>query len=158
MSRLKTFSKYWLPVLLWALLIFSASSDQKSAQRSSRIIDPIVRWLFPKISEEAVQTTVFVVRKIAHVTEFAIFTLLIWRASRAAIWGEGSGWNRKAALFAFLCAVLFAVSDEIHQMFVPGRQSAVVDVLIDSAGAAGGLFCVWGIMQTKKYRSRAGAT
>ena len=143
MSKLKLFAKYWLPVVLWALLIFSASGDKKSVQHSSRIIEPLVRWLIPDISDEAVHTTVLVVRKCAHVTEFAIFTLLLWRAARGAIWKETVGWSWKAVLFAATSAVLFATSDEIHQCFVPGRQGAVMDVLIDSAGATGGLFCLW---------------
>ena len=142
-SKLKLFAKYWLPVVLWALLIFSASGDKKSVQHSSRIIEPLVRWLIPDISDEAVHTTVLVVRKCAHVTEFAIFTLLLWRAARGAIWKETVGWSWKAVLFAATSAVLFATSDEIHQCFVPGRQGAVMDVLIDSAGATGGLFCLW---------------
>lgn len=153
-SKLKSFSKYWLPILLWALLIFSASGDRKSVQHSSRIIEPLVRWLFPHASDEAVHTTVFVVRKCAHMTEFAIFTLLIWRAANATIWKQTSGWNRRAVFFAAACSVLFAASDEIHQTFVPGRQGAVMDVLIDSIGVTGGLFGLWLVKRIKKWRCR----
>ena len=154
-SKLKSFSKYWLPILLWASLIFSASGDKKSVQHSSRIIEPLVRWLFPDATNETVHTTVFVVRKCAHMTEFAIFTLLIWRAANATIWKQESGWNRRAVIFAAASAVLFAASDEFHQTFVPGRQGAVMDVVIDSVGSAGGLFCLWLAGQIKKRRTRS---
>ena len=137
------FAKFWLPVVLWAALIFSVSGDKKSVHHSSRIIEPLVRWLIPDISDEAVRTTVLVVRKCAHVTEFAILALLLWRGARATIYKQSAGWNQKAAMFAAACAVLFAISDEFHQSFVPGRQGAAMDVLIDSVGVVGGLFCLW---------------
>jgi VanZ family protein len=123
-SKFKLFSKFWLPVILWAALIFSASGDKKSAQHSSRIIEPLVRWLIPGISDEAVGITVLFVRKCAHVTEFAIFTILLMRAARETVWKQSVGWSWKAALFAVVGSVLFAISDEVHQSFVPGRQAA----------------------------------
>lgn len=143
MSKFKSFIKFWLPVVLWAALIFSASGDKKSVQHSSRIIEPFVRWLIPDVSDETVRTTVLVVRKCAHVTEFAIFTLLLLRAANATLWKSNTAWNGKAAKFAFVVSVLFAISDEIHQSFVPGRQGAVMDVVIDSVGAGGALFLLW---------------
>jgi VanZ family protein len=142
-SKFKSFLKYWLPVILWAVLIFSASGDKKSVQRSSRIIEPFVRWLIPDISDEAVRSTVLLVRKCAHVTEFAIFTLLLVRAANGTLWKNNERWNWNAVKFAFATSVLFAASDEIHQCFVPGRQGAVMDVVIDSAGAVFSLFCLW---------------
>ena len=150
MSKLKSFAKFWLPVVLWAVLIFSASGDKKSVHHSSRIIEPLVRWLIPDISDEAVRTTVLVVRKCAHVTEFAIFALLLWRAARATIYKQSAGWSRKATVFAITGAVLFAISDEVHQSYVPGRQGAAMDVLIDSLGVAGGLFCLWLVGRWRK--------
>jgi VanZ family protein len=142
-AKLKLFAKYWLPVVLWAAVIFSASGDKKSVQRSSRLIEPFVRWLLPDISEEGVQTTVFVVRKCAHVTEFAILALLLRWALRRTLWQAQAGWVPRAAGSAWLGAVLFAVTDEWHQVYVPGRQGSVWDVVIDSVGAAGGLFALW---------------
>src|SRR5437870_3163960 len=50
----------WLAVLLWMLIIFSASSDAMSSGHTSRIIGPIVRWLFPNVSDEAVARIVFI--------------------------------------------------------------------------------------------------
>ncbi len=155
-SKFKSFLKYWLPVVLWAALIFSASGDKKSVQHSSRIIEPFVRWLIPDISDEAVHTTVLVVRKCAHVTEFAIFTMLLMRAARETVWkqSESVGWSWKAALFAIVGSVLFAISDEIHQSFVPGRQGAAMDVVIDAAGAVSGLICVRLVGQSQKISER----
>jgi VanZ family protein len=149
-SKFKVFAKYWLPVILWAALIFSVSGDKKSVHHSSRLIGPIVRWLIPEISDEALQQTVFVVRKGAHVTEYAVLAMLLWRALRGPNMAGASGWPKKIAMWAWTGAVLFAISDEIHQAYVPGRQGAVMDVFIDSIGAAVGLFSLWQLGRWRK--------
>jgi VanZ family protein len=145
-SKLKWFLKYWLPVLLWATVIFSASGDKKSVHHSSRIIEPIVRWLFPNASDDTVWATVFAARKGAHLTEYALFATLLWRAMR----GARTGWTRRHAAIAWFAATGFAMTDEIHQAFVPGRQGSPWDVLLDSAGAAGGLFVLWYLGRWRK--------
>ncbi len=49
--QLRVFCKYWLPVLAWMALIFTASSDTRSYEHSSRLVEPLLRWLFPHMSE-----------------------------------------------------------------------------------------------------------
>src|SRR5882762_5808757 len=78
--KFRAFLIYWLPVLIWMAVIFSASSDPMSFTHSSRIIAPILRWLLPNISDQSLHAVVFAVRKAAHVTEYAILALLVWRA------------------------------------------------------------------------------
>jgi hypothetical protein len=90
-SKSWSFAKNWLPVVLWCALIYSVSGDKKSVHHSSRIIEPIVRWLIPDISDEAVRTTVLVVRKGAHVTEYAILALLLWRGAAGHGLAHGGG-------------------------------------------------------------------
>jgi VanZ family protein len=143
MTKWGAFLKFWLPVILWAVLIYSASGDQKSVYRSSRIIEPFVRWLLPNISDAAVGETVFYVRKAAHVTEFAVLAMLLWRALRGTFRRDQQVWSRRRAALAWVGAVGFAMSDELHQKFVPGRQGAWMDVAIDSVGAAAGLALLW---------------
>ena len=149
-SKSWSFAKYWLPVVLWCALIYSASGDKKSVHHSSRIIEPIVRWLIPDISDEAVRTTVLVVRKGAHVTEYAILALLLWRGLRGTVWRMAVEWPWRCAVVAWGGAVLFAVSDEWHQAFVPGRQGSPWDVLIDSIGAAAGLGMLWWFLRWRR--------
>jgi len=145
-------------VMAWLLVIFGASSDSASSNRSSRIIGPIVRWLYPQAPPEQVQRVVFVVRKAAHVTEYAILAWLLLRALRASN-GLTSDhrWNRKLALWAWGLATLYAMSDELHQRFVPGRTGQWEDVAIDSAGAALGLFLVWAVASRRKSWRRPDA-
>jgi VanZ family protein len=135
--------KYWLPVVVWMALIFSASSDSQSGQRSSCIIGPILRWLNPNISEIATDRVVAIVRKVAHVTEYALLAVLLWRARRGTCGLRGVGWNRYHARFAFIVTVLYSITDELHQMLVPNRGPSLGDVLLDSAGGLLGLFVLW---------------
>jgi VanZ family protein len=69
-------------------------------------------------------------RKIIHFGEYALLCFLWWRALASVTSA------RRAALIAFLLASAYALTDEYHQTFVDGRHGAVVDWLIDSAGAA----------------------
>jgi VanZ family protein len=154
MTKSGAFLRFWLPVVLWALLIYSASGDQKSVYRSSRIIEPFVRWLLPNFSNAAVQETVFYVRKAAHVTEFAVLAMLLWRALRGTFRRDSQGWSRRRAGLAWVGAVGFAITDEFHQMFVPGRQGAWLDVVIDSVGAAAGLSLLWLYVRWKHRATR----
>ena len=150
MPKLKSFFRYWLPVLLWMVLIFGASSDRSSWQHSSRIIGPIVRWLFPQLSQRTVDDIVFVVRKCAHVTEYAIFAMLLWRAIRKPVRQDPRPWKGSEARFGLFLAALYSATDEFHQTFVPNRQGSVWDVLVDTTGAALGLLFLWCIGRWRK--------
>lgn len=141
-AHLPGFLRYWLPVLLWCGVIFGFSTDAGSTHRTSRILRPILRWFNPNISEEAIRRVQFGVRKASHVAEYAVLALLFWRARRRPEQNDGRPWNWREAGQAFAFAVLFAISDEVHQVFVPSRQAQVSDVFVDSLGAALGLLAL----------------
>jgi VanZ family protein len=101
-SRLQT----WLPVIAWAVVIFAFSS-------------------VPHLGT-GLGTWDTILRKCAHVTEYAILGLLLMRAL-----------GREAP--AFLAGVAYAVTDEIHQHFVAGRHASPIDVAIDSTGVLIGI-------------------
>jgi hypothetical protein len=75
------FVKYWLPLLLWLGVIFLGSTDLMSAEHTSRFIVPFLRWLKPDISPETFASIHFIVRKCAHVGEYAVLALLLLRAA-----------------------------------------------------------------------------
>jgi VanZ family protein len=128
--------KYWLPVLLWTVFIFVGSSDLMSAEHTSRFIGPFLRWFVPDITDATVASIQFIVRKCAHLTEYAVLAALIWRALRFQL---PERTPRTQALLALLAAVTCAAFDEFHQSFVPSRTSSPGDVAIDGAGALLGL-------------------
>lgn len=144
------FLKYWLPVLVWMAVIFTASSDTHSYEHSSRIIAPLLYWLFPHISANTVDWIVFIARKCAHLTEYSVFALLLWRAFRRPQKDKPRPWNWREACLVLLIVAAYAATDEFHQIFVPTRTPAVHDVIIDTLGGAAGLFLLWLIGRWRK--------
>ncbi len=110
--------------------MFFGSTDLMSAEHTSRFLTPFLHWLKPDIAPATVAQVHLLVRKAAHVTEYAILTGLLFRALR---WHLDSLGRR--AFFALLPALIFAPVDEFHQSFVPSRTSSPIDVLIDYSGA-----------------------
>lgn len=79
------------------------------------------------------------IRKLAHVTEFGVFSVAVFHGVRA----ERKGWRMSWALVTLLVAVGYAGLDEWHQSFVPLREPRVRDVFIDAAGALMAQIFVW---------------
>jgi VanZ family protein len=136
------FLKYWLPVLAWMILIFIGSSDLMSAEHTSRFIGPFLRWFAPDISDATVASIQFIVRKCAHLTEYAVLAALLWRAFRQLPLPRVFG-------IAFVIAAVFAALDEFHQSFVVSRTGSPWDVMIDCIGALAGLV-LYGFMIRRK--------
>ena len=124
-------------------LIFAGSTGALSSQQTSRFIGPLLRWFNPSASDETVRSIQFAIRKCGHLTEYAILAALLWRARRKPKLNPERPWLRSDALFAIGCAALYAISDELHQSFEPTRQGSPWDVLIDTIGAALGIWAIW---------------
>jgi len=106
MARSRVLS-LWIPVVLWAGVIFALSS-------------------IPSLGT-GLGTWDYVLRKGAHMTEYALLAALLMRALEREV-------------PAFLAALAYAASDELHQHFVHGRHATPVDVAIDAVGILVGLF------------------
>jgi VanZ family protein len=143
MLKPRAFLMYWLPLVLWMLVIFGGSGDSSSFQHSSRIIGPLVHWLFPALPDEKIRNVVVAVRKCAHLTEYAVLAWLFWRARRQPLPHDARPWRWPDVAWALLFCAVYAATDEVHQTFVPNRQGAVSDVFLDSLGAAAGLLGHW---------------
>jgi VanZ family protein len=143
--------KYWLPVLAWMILIFSASADTKSYQHSSALFEPLLHWLFPHLSQDQVGFYHELFRKSCHLTEYAVFALLLWRAIRRPQKGDRRAWRWDEAGLTLAGVFLYAASDEFHQIFVPTRTPHISDVLIDTAGGGIGLLLLWVIGKIFKH-------
>ncbi len=114
----------WLPVVLWGAVIFMLSTSAFTAANTARIIDPILRWLFPALTAASIDVCHMLIRKAAHFTEYGV---LFWLLVRGPM-------HRRPYLALMLC-VVYALSDEGHQAFVPGRTASLYDVALDSTGA-----------------------
>jgi len=119
------------PLIVWLAFIAFASSVEFSAENTSRIIRPLVLWLFPNISEARIAFVHFLTRKAAHFTEFAVLGLLSARAFSVS----SQYMLRRMWFFAgLLLVVVWALLDEFHQSFVPSRTASLYDSMIDIAG------------------------
>jgi len=111
----------WIQVVLWVIVIYVFSSIPQTQVNNLFIFD-------------------FVIKKTAHLSEFAILFTLIYRASE------------KNITLALAAATFYAAVDEIHQGFVPGRTSALHDVFIDFSGANIAAFLTWKLNQNPKKK------
>jgi VanZ family protein len=107
------------------------STAAYSEQSTSSIIEPILRFFSPSISARTIELLHAIIRKLAHVTEYFIFGILLFRAFRSGSL-EPNVW--RWAFSSFLVLVFFAAMDEFHQSLVPERTGSVVDVMIDALG------------------------
>ena len=152
---MRLFLKYWLPLLIWLGVIFVGSTSVMSAEHTSRYVVPFLLWLKPGMSPNAIWTILVVARKCAHVTDYAVLALLLWRALRSV-----PTLSRKTlTLFGAVlvgCA-LFAASDEFHQTFVKSRTPSIRDVFLDVGGAFLGLLigATFARRHPKKFQSAA---
>jgi VanZ family protein len=96
-----------------------------------------LRWLKPDISPEALLSIHFIVRKCAHLGEYAVLALLLLRA---AIFMTNLKWSL-AILYVsvWVACLLVATTDEFHQTFVASRGASATDIMIDGGGAILGL-------------------
>jgi|SRR5207248_1048405 len=134
-------AQYWMPVFIWLALIYVGSTDLMSAEHTSRFFVPVLRWLNPEITADAIAKVQFFVRKLAHLTEYAILAALLWRA----VYRGTNLKTRMSTVFvtASVVSILIAASDEFHQSFVSSRTASAGDVLIDMIGAIIGLMLGW---------------
>lgn len=143
--------KYWLPVVLWMGLIFWMSTDSLSSEHTSSIIEPALRLLMPDITPEKVDHLHGLIRKAGHAVEYFVLGLLLFRAFRG---DSQEWWNWRWVACAIIVLVLYAVSDELHQSFVPTRTASPFDVGIDLSG--GILAQLAGTLWSLRRRKNAG--
>ena len=134
---MKSFFKYWLPVLGWLVVTFIGSTNVMSVEQTSRFIVPFLLWLKPGMTQHNIWVINVFMRHCAHVGEYAVLAFLMWRALR---WGTSASMRMPTLCGVILlgCA-LFAASDEFHQTFVKSRTPSVRDVFLDVTGASFGL-------------------
>jgi len=126
-SRLAT----WLPPVAWTAVVLVLSSGTFSADNTGSVIDPMLAWLLPWLAPSTIEAIHGLLRKAAHVTEYAVLAALWWRALARS--GARPG---RAAWLTLLIGVTVAAVDEAHQSLLPSRTGSVRDVFIDTAGVA----------------------
>ncbi len=142
-------------IFLWALVIgiaamifsFSHQPLQESFETSDSFIEIVLETVsetyreMPQEQQEAlVEGVRVIVRKLAHYTEFLLLGAALYALCRE--------YKRKDSFWiALCCGIGYAMTDELHQMFVPNRSPALKDVFIDSAGVLTGVLLLAWIMR-----------
>ncbi len=142
MTSSRDFTRYWLPVILFACFIFWMSTETFSSEHTFSVVRSIISYLASGLSAEEVDLIHAIIRKIAHVVEYLILGFLLFRAFR----GHSSArWSWRWFFLASIVVIFWAVSDEFHQSFVSTRTGSIVDLGVDTLGGALGQFMsgVW---------------
>lgn len=130
-------------VIVWMIIIFmfSARNADISSQDSSRVGMLAGQIFFRDFNDWDLQEQVAFaqkidhpVRKTAHATEYAILGMLLFGAAY-----QTREQRRRTAVLSWGIGTFYAATDEIHQIFVPGRSGQITDVMIDSSGVAVGV-------------------
>jgi VanZ family protein len=129
--------KAWIAAILWLIVIAIESSALLSAHYTSRILYPLLHFLFG-LDWERFHYWHFYIRKTGHVIGYAILSVLLFRAWRATLPAmDNLKWTLRWATIALLGTALVASLDEWHQSFLPSRTGRWQDVVLDaSAGLA----------------------
>lgn len=133
------FLSRYLPLVAWLLFISFASSDSFNAGNTSRIIGPLIRWLFPDTTPETLAVVHLITRKAAHFVEYAILAYLAARAFRTS---PRPALAKRWFLASLALVVAYALLDEYHQSFVASRTGSIYDSLIDIAGGLAALLII----------------
>lgn len=140
-----------LPALLMMTVIFvhSAMPAVVSDQESSFFAEVLAR-----LFSLDMDTASFIVRKIAHFLEYLVLGLCLIFFADGFRMPEDSGAGRyflRCSLPAWICGTVYAVTDEIHQRYVPGRSCEFRDVCIDAAGVLAGVG-IWMLIRSVRLR------
>lgn len=128
------------PILLWLAVIFFLSSPAGAMSETSRIIGPLLQFFFPDMSYETRQVIHGLVRKLAHLTEYAVLAFFAVRALSLSAPGFVQRWRYVLAL---VFVGVIASIDEVNQSFEATRTGAIIDVLIDILGGAAMILLLW---------------
>ena len=132
--------RYWLPVAAWAVLITFFSTNTFDGGLSRGIVRSVLLFFSPEISLETIELVHFAVRKLAHMFEYFVLTLLLYRGIRR---DASNGSPRRWALLSLLLAVGFAGLDEFHQSFESKRVGSLIDVGFDAVGVMIAQVLLW---------------
>ena len=144
----------WIVAVATTIFCFSSQTGEESGSFSKGLMNSIFSFLH--LNEEGKETLHHLLRKAAHMTEYAVLgasaCALCFYLADIRLWNGIS--RRKMATLALAFSTLFAVTDEIHQAFVPGRGPAAKDVLIDAVGATIGIALIYIVCKYKRCAKR----
>lgn len=147
-----TFLRNWAPATLWAGIIFFFSTDSFSSSNTSDFLGALLSAIFSGITAEQFEVIHLFIRKLSHWGEYFVFSLLLIRAVHGQFKHKV---ELRRAVWIAAAVFLYALSDELHQVFVASRTASLADVTIDSFGGICGI--LWTYLHPKGKRVVANA-
>ena len=137
----------WILFLLWLVVIFffSSQNGQSSSDLSNGLLNFLEEFTRLPLTNEFFS---FLIRKLAHFTEYLILGILSCNLVK-----QYRSLNKMEYLAILLFCITYAISDEVHQMFVNGRSPQVFDVFVDSLGSSVGIFLIYIMTKVKKNKN-----
>jgi VanZ family protein len=135
----------WIAAILWLIVIAIESTALLSAHNTSRILYPVLHFLF-HLDWERFERWHFYIRKSGHVVGYATLSILLFRAIRVTLPAmTNTKWTSRWATIAVLGTAFVASLDEWHQSFLPSRTGRWQDVVLDTCAgiAAQALIFLW---------------
>ena len=123
---------WWLTTLGWAGLIFYSSASTFGGTLTALLLQQVLSWAHISLAPGTFAFLHFLLRKLAHLTEYAMFALLLYGSFSG---GKEFAWRPRTALRCIALAATYSLTDELHQAYVPGRGASLADCGIDTAGA-----------------------
>jgi VanZ family protein len=147
--------KAWIAAILWLIVIAIESSSLGSSHNTSRILYPLLHFLFG-MDLFRFEYVHFFIRKGGHVFGYGLLSFLLFRAWRETLRLPGAaGWTLRWANLAVLGTALVASLDEYHQSFNPERTGSVRDVALDTcAGIVVQILWLAWVTLTKSRQTR----
>ncbi len=133
---------YYLAPIVWMAVIYLFSTDIGSVHSVNPILTAIFGFLLPDVSLQSLMAAVGAIRKVSHLAEYAVLSILWFRAIQQR---KTRGY---AVSIALGISVLYAGLDELHQGFVSSRTASIADVGLDATGAMIGLMMFLGFSKT----------
>ena len=130
----------WVVTAAWAGTISVLSTGAYSSSVTGLLLTQLLFALHIHLAPQTFATIHLLIRKLAHCSEYAIFGLLLYHSFEPR---HPERWDTRGAFGALIVAGLFSLTDEYHQIFVPGRTASLVDCGIDTAGALLGLVLLY---------------
>ena len=114
------------------IFLFSSQTAETSGAESVFITEKILRIFTDSPSQRVLDITETIFRKLCHFSEYGFLCVLWYKTLRIF------GLSIKKSILSIVICSIYAVSDEIHQYFVPGRACRIYDIIIDSFGCVTG--------------------
>ena len=147
-------------LVIWLVIIFmfSCENASESTKTSSgftmkiiNITDKTINLDLNKEEKEKLLDKMFIfVRKVAHITEYFILGLLVIN-----VFKDYFKLSNKLLGLSILFCLLYSISDEFHQIFVPGRTGKIIDLIIDSIGYVFGILIYYSILRKRIHEKKS---